>query len=102
MLLTPHLSPAAFILVYVVSGAVLTGEFIGWMNLLLGIAPAAQRPLYISLQGTLLLPANLLPLFGGVALSVIPYGLFFPIIAVALAAGFLLVGRIGHGSAAGV
>ena len=102
MLLTPHLSPAAFILVYVVSGAVLTGEFIGWMNLLLGIAPAAQRPLYISLQGTLLLPANLLPLFGGVALSVIPYGLFFPIIALALAASLLLVSRIGRGVTAGV
>ncbi len=102
VLLTPHLPPTAFALVYVASGMVLAGEFIGWMNLLLGIAPAAQRPLYISLQGTLLLPANLLPLFGGVALSVIPYGLFFPIIAVALAAGFLLVGRIGHGSVVGV
>ncbi len=102
VLLTPHLPPAAFALVYVVSGAVLAGEFIGWMNLLIGIAPAAQRPLYISLQGTLLLPANLLPLFGGVALSVIPYGLFFPLIALALAMGFLLVGRIGRGVAAGV
>jgi MFS family permease len=102
VLLTPQLPPAAFILVYVASGAVLTGEFIGWMNLLLGIAPAAQRPLYISLQGTLLLPANLLPLFGAVALSVIPYGLFFPIIALALAASLLLVSRIGRGVSAGV
>lgn len=102
VLLTPQLPPAAFALVYVVSGMVVAGEFIGWMNLLLGIAPAAQRPLYISLQGTLLLPANLLPLFGGVALSVIPYGLFFPIIAVALAVGFLLVGRIGRGIVAGI
>ena len=102
VLLTPSLPPTAFILVYVVSGAVLTGEFIGWMNLLLGIAPAARRPLYISLQGTLLLPANLLPLFGGVALSVIPYGLFFPIIALALAASLLLVSRIGRGMTAGV
>ncbi len=102
VLLTPYLPPAAFALVYVVSGMVLAGEFIGWMNLLIGIAPAVQRPLYISLQGTLLLPANLLPLFGGVALSVIPYGLFFPLIALALAVGFLLVGRIGRGVAAGV
>jgi MFS family permease len=98
VLLTPQLPAAAFILVYVVSGAVLAGEFIGWMNLLLGLAPAAQRPLYISVQGTLLLPANLLPLFGGVALSVIPYGLFFPLIALALAVSFLIVGRIGRGA----
>ncbi len=102
VLLTPQLPRAAFIVVYVISGAVLAGEFIGWMNLLLGIAPAAQRPLYISLQGTLLLPANLLPLFGGIALSVIPYGLFFPIIAVALVLSLLLVSRIGRGVAAGV
>jgi len=102
VLLTPQLPTAAFILVYVISGAVLTGEFIGWMNLLLGIAPAAQRPLYISLQGTLLLPANLLPLFGGVALSVLPYNIFFPIIALALAASLLLVSRIGRGAKGGV
>lgn len=102
VLLTPHLPPVAFGLVYVISGMVVAGEFIGWMNLLLGIAPAAQRPLYISLQGTLLLPANFLPLLGGAALSVIPYGLFFPLITVALAVGFLLVGRIGRGVGAGV
>lgn len=102
VLLTPRLPAEAFVLVYVVSGAVLAGEFIGWMNLLLGIAPAAQRPLYISLQGTLLLPANLLPLFGGVALSVIPYGAFFPLIALALAASLFLVSRIGRGVTTGV
>lgn len=96
VLLTPHLPPGAFLVVYVASGVVLASEFIGWMNLLLEIAPAPRRPLYISLQSTLLLPANLLPLFGGVALSVIPYKIFFPLIALALATSLVLVSRIGR------
>jgi MFS family permease len=96
VLLTPALPRGAFLLVYVASGAVLAGEMIGWMNLLLEIAPAPRRPLYISLQGTLLLPANLLPLVGGVALSIIPYRVFFPLIALALATSFVLVSRIGR------
>lgn len=94
VLLTPQLPPAAFLVVYVASGAVLASEFIGWVNLLLEIAPGPRRPLYISLQSTLLLPANLLPLFGGVALSVIPYRVFFPLIALALAISLVLVSRI--------
>lgn len=98
VLLTPLLPPGAFLLVYVAVGAVVASEFIGWMNLLLEIAPAPRRPLYISLQGTLLLPANLLPLFGGIALNVIPYQLFFPIIAAALVLGCLLVRRLGQES----
>ena len=91
VLLTPTLPHGAFLLVYVAIGMVVASEFIGWMNLLLEIAPAPRRPLYISLQGTLLLPANLLPLFGGVALNVLPYRIFFPIIAIALALGCALV-----------
>ncbi len=97
VLLTPYLPQQAFLLVYVAVGAVIASEFIGWMNLLLEIAPAPSRPLYISLQGTLLLPANLFPLFGGVALSVLPYRVFFPLIAVALAVGCVLVSRLGTG-----
>ncbi len=101
VLLTPALPQGAFLLVYVAIGAVVASEFIGWMNLLLEIAPAPRRPLYISLQGTLLLPANLLPLFGGIALNILPYRIFFPIIAIALAIGCALVSRLGRGSADG-
>lgn len=100
VLLTPRLPHNAFLVVYFVTGVILAGEMIGWMNFLLEIAPAPRRPLYISLQGTLLLPASLLPLLGGVVLSVVPYGLFFPLIALALALSFVLVGRIGQSAGA--
>lgn len=94
VLLTPRLPQGAYLVVYVAIGAILAGEIIGWMNLLLGLTPPAERPLYISLQSTLLLPANLLPLLGGLALRVVPYAIFFPAITIVLATGCWLVGRI--------
>jgi MFS family permease len=94
VLATPRLPHDAFLLVYVATGAILAGDMIGWMNLLLALAPAGRRPLYVSLQGTLLLPANLLPLLGGVALNVVPYPAFFAAVAAAFAASFWLVSRV--------
>lgn len=94
VLLTPSLPPGAFLVVYVAIGAIVAGEAIGWMNLLLDVAPTARRPLYISLHGTLLLPANLLPLLGGALLTVVPYGAFFPLIALVLVGSLWLVGRV--------
>lgn len=94
VLLTPRLPQGAFLIVYIATGAVLAGEVIGWMNLLLELAPPARRPLYVSLQSTILLPANLLPLLGGLALSVVPYRVFFGAIAVAFGAGFWLVSQV--------
>lgn len=96
VLITPALPPQAFLLVYVGTGMVLASELIGWMNLTLEVAPAARRPLYISLQATLLLPANLLPLFGGVALEFLPYPIFFGLIAVLLFCSWLCVLRLGR------
>jgi MFS family permease len=100
VLLTPFLPQGAFLLVYVAIGAILAGEMIGWMNMLLDVSPTARRPLYISLHSTLLLPANLLPLFGGVVLTVVPYGLFFPLIALALLGSLWLVSQTGRPRAA--
>jgi MFS family permease len=96
VLLTPFLPQGAFLLVYVAMGAVLAGEMIGWMNMLLDVSPTARRPLYISLHSTLLLPANLLPLAGGVLLTVVPYGLFFPLIALTLLGSLWLVSQTGQ------
>jgi Na+/melibiose symporter-like transporter len=96
VLVTPLLPQRAFLLVYVAIGAILAGEMIGWMNMLLDVSPTARRPLYISLHSTLLLPANLLPLAGGVVLTVVPYGLFFPLIALALLVSLWLVSHTGR------
>lgn len=96
VLLTPYLPSGAFLLVYVAIGVVLAGEVIGWMNLLLDVSPTERRPLYISLHSTLLLPANLLPLFGGVLLTVVPFGVFFPLIALSLLGSLWLVSRAGR------
>ena len=94
VLATPGLPAWAFLLVYVATGAILAGDMIGWLNLLLAIAPAGRRPLYVSLQGTLLVPANLLPLFGGVILNVLPYRVFFPLLALSFAASLWLVSGV--------
>ena len=96
VLATPLLPQGAFLLVYVAIGAVMAGEMLGWMNLLLDVTPAARRPLYISLHNTLLLPANLLPLFGGVILTLVPYGIFFPLIALALLGSLWLISQTGR------
>jgi hypothetical protein len=79
------------------SGAVMAAEMIGWINLLLDVSPPERRPLYISLHNTLLLPANLLPLLGGVLLTVIPYGVFFPLITLSLLGSLWLVGQVDGG-----
>jgi hypothetical protein len=42
----------------------------------------------------LLLPANFLPLLGGLALRVIPYAIFFPAIAIVLATACWVAGRV--------
>ena len=101
VLATPGLPSWAFLLVYVATGAILAGDMIGWLNLLLAIAPAEHRPLYVSLQGTLLVPANLLPLFGGVILNVLPYSVFFPLLALSFAASLWLVSGVREAPPAG-
>jgi MFS family permease len=101
VLATPGLPAWAFLLVYVATGAILAGDMIGWLNLLLAIAPAERRPLYVSLQGTLLVPANLLPLFGGVILNVLPYQVFFPLLALSFAASLWLVSGVRETPPAG-
>lgn len=94
VLLTPHLPRGAFLAVYAVTGAIVAGEMLGWMNLLLAIVPASSRPLYVSLQGLLLIPANLLPLLAGAALQILPYRQFFIGIALCFGVSLWLVGRV--------
>lgn len=94
VLLTPFLPKEAFLAVYVATGVIVAGDMLGWMNLLLAIAPPESRPLYVSLQGLLLVPANLLPLAAGAALQFVPYTQFFIAIALAFAASLWLVGRV--------
>ncbi len=101
VLVTPLLPQGAFLVVYVVIGAVMAGEMLGWMNLLLDVTPTTRRPLYISLHNTLLLPANLLPLFGGVILTFVPYGIFFPLIGLTLLGSLWLISQTGPRMAVG-
>lgn len=94
VLLTPYLPQGAYLVVYVVTGVILAGDMLGWMNLLLAIAPAASRPLYVSLQGIVLIPANLLPLAAGAALRFVPYSVFFTAIALSFVLSLWLVARV--------
>jgi MFS family permease len=89
-LLTPiHLSKV-FIPLFVLIGFTITGQIIGNTNFLLDIAPAKDRPTYISLRGTLRLPVVLFPLIGGTIIRYASYHFLFIITILVLCAGFIL------------
>ena len=54
LLLGTHLSPMAFTIVFLLVGATLTGTDIGFLSLVLDMAPAEERGLYVGLVNTTL------------------------------------------------
>ncbi|MEA1927854.1 MAG: MFS transporter [Candidatus Auribacterota bacterium] len=76
-MIIPIASPAVFLVVFVAIGFFINGRSIGSTNFLLDIAPARDRPTYISIKGTLALPIVLYPLIGGVIIQYFPYMTLF-------------------------
>ena len=68
----------------------MAGRVIGKTNFLLDIAPPKERPLYISINGTLNIPVMLFPLLGGIIVQHTSYTFLFIITSVLILIGVLL------------
>ena len=90
VLLTPRQSPVLFILLFTVIGFFVAGRVIGKTNFLLDIAPQKDRPLYISINGTLTIPVMLFPLVGGIIVQHLSYTFLFIITAALILVGLFL------------
>jgi len=90
VLFMPHQFPELFILLFTVIGFFVAGRVIGKTNFLLDIAPPKERPLYISVNGTLTIPVMLFPLVGGIIVQHTSYTFLFIITSVLILIGILL------------
>ena len=79
-----------YLLLFAIIGFFIAGRAIGNTNYLLDIAPPKDRPIYISLTGTLLFPVSLFPLIGGLIAQYISYNILFIITAIPILLGFIL------------
>ncbi len=69
--------PVAFPVVFFLVGAAMGGKKLAFFNCLVDLAPAAQRPTYVGVNGSLSALSLLFPLTGGVLVEVLGYGWTF-------------------------
>ena len=89
-LMTQFKNELLYILLFATIGFFIAGRTIGKTNYLLDIAPSKDRPIYISLTGTLLFPVSLFPLIGGLIIQYVSYNTLFVITGIPILLGFLL------------
>jgi len=89
-LMTQFKNELLYLLLFATIGFFIAGRTIGKTNYLLDIAPSKDRPIYISLTGTLLFPVSLFPLIGGLIAQYISYNMLFIITGVPILLGFIL------------
>ncbi|MBA7686993.1 hypothetical protein ES703_95453 [subsurface metagenome] len=89
-LIIPHQFPEIFVLLFIVIGFFVAGSVIGKTNFLLDIAPPKERPVYISLNGTLSIPIMLFPLLGGIIVQHMSYKFLFIITSLLILVGLVL------------
>jgi len=82
-------SELLYFFLFTIIGFFIAGRTIGKTNYLLDIAPSKDRPIYISLTGTLLFPVSLFPLIGGLILQYISYNILFIITGIPILLGFI-------------
>jgi len=70
-----------YAVVFLLTGAIWGGTWIGFTNYVLEIAPPHIRPLFLGLQATLSAPTVIMPVLGGWLLSVLPYEALFALVA---------------------
>jgi MFS family permease len=85
---------AIYAWVYIVIGVVDSARMLGFINYILELAPAGQRPTYIGLFNTISGVLVLLPTAGGFLLGVTSYNVLFALTAAVLAVGYLLSRRL--------
>lgn len=91
-LLAHHSGWSLLIAVFAISGVIISGSGIGFVNYVLEIAPEPQRPTYIALNGTLNGLFALLPIAGGWVVDITSYHVAFWIsLGIAVAALLLSV-----------
>jgi len=89
-LMTQFKNELLYLLLFAIIGFFIAGRTIGNTNYLLDIAPPKDRPIYISLSGTLLFPVSLFPLIGGLIAQYISYNILFIITGIPILLGFIL------------
>jgi MFS family permease len=90
-LLLPRFAPAAnldyaFCGVFLLNGVAMSGGWMGLTNYVFELAPDDIRPLFLGLASTLSAPVILMPMIGGLLLSLIAYQTLF---AISLAGGVI-------------
>ena len=85
---------ATYAWIYVVIGVVESAGMLGFMNYVLELAPAGQRPTYIGLFNTISGVLVLLPTAGGFLLGVTSYNVLFALTAAVLAVAHVLSRRL--------
>lgn len=85
---------AIYAWIYVVIGVVISAGMLGFMNYVLELAPAGQRPTYIGLFNTISGVLVILPTAGGLLLGVASYDVLFALTAAVLAVAHVLSWRL--------
>jgi MFS family permease len=85
-----HVYAATFFL----NGAAGGGSWMGYTNYVLELAPDEIRPLFLGLASTLCSPVVVMPLIGGLLLSVVSYPALFGIAVACSTVGALYVYRL--------
>lgn len=89
-LMTQFKNELSYLLLFAIIGFFIAGRTIGKTNYVLDVAPSRDRPIYISLTGTLLFPVSLFPLIGGLIVQYISYNMLFIITGIPILLGFIL------------
>jgi MFS family permease len=90
VLIPPHRFHELFVLLFAVIGFFVAGRLIGKTNFLLDMAPPKERPLYISVNGTLNIPVMIFPLLGGIIVQHVSYTFLFIVTALLILVGLFL------------
>jgi len=89
-----ELAPSLFALVFVLSGGYKSGAMIGYLNFLLEIAPADDRPIYIGFTNTIMGIALLASSVGGLIVDITGFTVLFSLALAFYAVAFFLTLRL--------
>jgi len=87
------LGPDYYVIIFFLVGFLISGRTVGFESYLLDICPADNRIIYLGIRGTMNFLIILLPIAGGIFISLMGYHLAFIIVAVVMFAAFLLLGK---------
>jgi MFS family permease len=85
----------AFAILFIVIGAMMNGVTIGYLGYLMEISPDDRRPAYSAYFNAFASPAALLPVFGGVVISLTSIHTVFVVAIAAAAAQCVILSKIG-------